>query len=49
MTVLRKYMYVNDEYELGRKVVTLKSFQYVTYDIDGGQEIKNKRLVTSQV
>jgi DNA polymerase II large subunit len=49
MTLLRKCIHVSDEYELGRKEVTLQRFKYVTYDIDGGQERKNIQLVTSQV
>jgi hypothetical protein len=40
MTLLRKCIHVRNEYELGRKVVNLKIFKYVTYDIDGGHEIK---------
>jgi hypothetical protein len=49
MTLLRKCIHVSDEYELGRKEVSLQSFKYVTYDIDGGQERKKIQLVTSQV
>jgi hypothetical protein len=47
MTLLRKCIHVSDEYELGRKEVVLKSFKYVTYDIDGGQKRKKMQLVTS--
>jgi hypothetical protein len=49
MTLLRKCIHVSDEYELGRKEVSLQRFKYVTYDIDGGQERKKIQLVTSQV
>ena len=40
MTLLRKCIHVRDEYELGRKEVSLPSFKYVTHNIDRGQEIK---------
>jgi dTDP-D-glucose 4,6-dehydratase len=49
MTLLRKCIHVSNEYELGRKDVSLQSFKYVTYDIGGGQERKHIQLVTSQV
>ena len=49
MTLLSKFIHVSDEYELGRKEVSLQSFKYVTYDIDGGTKRKNIQLVTSQV
>jgi hypothetical protein len=49
MTLLSKCIHVSDEYELGRKEVSLQIFKYVTYDIDGGQERKNIQLVTSQL
>jgi hypothetical protein len=49
MTLLSKCIHVSDEHELGRKEVSLQSFKYVTYDIDGGQERKKIQLVTSQV
>ena len=49
MTLLRKFIHVSDEYELGRNKVSSQSFRYVTYDIDGGREIKKIQLVTSQV
>jgi hypothetical protein len=39
----------NDEYELGKKQVSLQIFKYVAYDIDGGQERKKIQLVTSQI
>jgi hypothetical protein len=49
MELLSKCIHVNDEYELGRKEVSLQIFKYVTYDIDGGKERKKIQLVTSQV
>jgi hypothetical protein len=49
ITLLYKCIHVSDEYELGRKEVSLKNFKYVTYDIDGGKERKAIQLVTSQV
>jgi hypothetical protein len=49
MELLSKCIHVSDEYELGRKEVSLQIFKYVTYDIDGGKERKNIQLVTSQV
>jgi hypothetical protein len=49
MKLLRKCIHVSDEYELGRKEVTLQRFKYVACDIDGGEERKNIQLVTSQV
>jgi hypothetical protein len=49
MTLLSKCIHVSNEYELGRNKVSLQSFKYVTYDIDGGQERKKIQLVTSQV
>jgi hypothetical protein len=47
MTLLRKCIHVSDKYEFGRKEVSLQSFKYVTYDIDGGRESKKIQLVTS--
>jgi hypothetical protein len=49
MPLLRKCIHVSDEYEFGRKEVSLQRFKYVTYDIDGGQEGKKIQSVTSQV
>jgi hypothetical protein len=49
MELLRNCIHVSDNYEFGRKVVDLKIFTYVTYDIDKGHERKNIQLVTSQV
>jgi hypothetical protein len=47
MELLNKGIHLSDEYELGRKDVSLQIFKYVAYDIDGGQERKNIQLVTS--
>jgi len=49
MELLRKCIHESDEYEVGRKEVSLKIFKYVIYDIDKGQERKNIELVTSKV
>ena len=49
ITLLSKCIYVSDEYELGRKEVSLQRFKYVTYDIDGGHERRKTQLVTSKV
>jgi hypothetical protein len=40
MTLLRKCIHVRNEYELGRKEISLQRLKYVAYDIDGGQENK---------
>jgi hypothetical protein len=49
MELLRKSIHLSDEYELGRKEVSLKRFKYAAYDIDGGKKRKKIQLVTSQV
>ena len=49
MVLLRKCIHVSNEYELGRKEVSLQSFKYLTYDIDGGRDRNNIQLVTSKV
>jgi rRNA maturation protein Nop10 len=35
-TLLSMCILVSDEYEFGRKEVSLEIFKYVSYDIDGG-------------
>jgi len=47
MELLSKCIHVSDEYELGRKKISLKIFKYVAYDIDERKERKKIQLATS--
>ena len=44
MTLRNKCIHVSNEYELGRKEVSLQRFKYVRYDIYGGQEGKKDTI-----